>query len=364
MKKISNLQLFILVVNFLLGSAILFPLGIKAKQDSYLVMVFALPLGIILAMIYIKINSIDPQKNLIEINKEIFGRYLGWLVGMIYSSFFLYISIRNIRDFAGQLNHFLVTQASLKSLTLLAIILIIYCIYYNIEMIARVTTFTLVIGLLLLTPSTIYLLFFSADLTTLQPVLAKGLTPIWKEIYPGILAFPLAELIIFPMVFSKVNNYKNIKRYFIRAISLSFLILTINTVTIVSVLGITLAENVSYPLVRSGQIVSGNLLKLDFFIALSTTLILFEKIKLLMYGAVKGFSILFNLSYKRLSIILPIIAGYLSIIIAPGRVQHLEFGLGPSLWINIGIGIYLPIISLLVYYLKRLFVKNKKSDDG
>jgi len=353
-----------MAVNFMLGSAILFPLGIKAKQDSYLVMLFALPIGILLAMIYIKISSIDSNNNLIEISNQIFGKYLGWVIGLIYSSFFLYIGIRNIRDFAGQLNHFLVAQASLKSLIILTITLTIYCLHYNIEMIARVTTFTLVIGLLFLTPSTLYLLFSSADFNTLQPVLVKGLSPIWKEIYPGFLAFPLAELIIFAMVFPKVNNHKKSKNYFITAIIISILILTINTITIISVLGLKLAEDVSYPLVRSGQIVSGELLNLDFFISLSTTLILFEKIKLLIYSAVKGFSILFNLPYKRLAIIIPIIAGYLAIIIAPGRVQHLEFGLGPSLWINIAIGIYLPIISLVVYYLKRLFVKNQKSDDG
>jgi spore germination protein KB len=360
MKKISNSQFFIIVVNFLLGSAILFPLGIGAKQNAYLVMVIGIPLAIIVAIIYLKISSIDPNKSLIEIDEQIFGRYLGGLISFIYCAFFFYISIRNLRDFTGELTHFLVTQTDIKSLTLLVVIMIIYCIHYNIEMIGRVTTFTLVLALLLLTPSTLYLLFFSADLTTLQPVLAEGLTPIWKEIYPGILAFPIAELIVFTMVFPKVNDYKKNKQYFITAIIFAFLILIINTITIVSVLGVELAENVTYPLIRSGQIIGGNLLKLDFFISLSTTLILLEKLKLLMYGAIKGFSNLFNLSYKRLSIILPIIAGYLSIIIAPGRMQHLEFGLGPSLWINIAVGVYLPIISLVVYYIKRLFIKDEE----
>ncbi|TDX48436.1 GerAB/ArcD/ProY family transporter [Orenia marismortui] len=359
MKKISNLQLFLIVINFMLGSAILFPLGIKAKQDSYLVMLIAIPIGILLAMIYLKIASIDPNKNLIEISKEIFGKYLGWLIGLIYSSFFFYISIRNIRDLAGQLNHFLIPQANLQSITFLTIILVIYCVYHNIETIARVTTFTIVLGFLLLTPSTLYLLFFSADFSCLQPVLAKGLTPVLKEIYPGILAFPLAELVVFIMFFSRVKDHKKSKKYFITAMIFSFLVLTINTITIVSVLGLNLAEQVTYPLIRSGQLVSGNLMKLDFSIALSTTLILLEKIKLLIYGATKGFSNLFNISYKKIAIILPIIGGYLSIIIAPGRIQHLEFGLGPSLWINIAVGIYLPIVSLVVYYLKKFFMGKR-----
>lgn len=314
-------------------------------------------LGILLGLIYIKINAIDPKENFIGISQQILGTYLGWLVGFIYSTFFLYLAARNIRDLAEQVTHFIIPGTKITTAVILITLLTIYAIYYKLETISRVIAivFPFVFSILVIVNS--YLLLTRGDFAALTPVLANGLQPISQEVYPGILAFPFAEVAILMMIIPQVKKQQKTKRTtLLLGIILASLILTVNTITMITTLNPALAEETVYPLIKSGQLTGGQLGNFNFFLTIATLLTLITKITTISYGSIKGYSQIFPISYRKLTFIILPIVGYLSIIIAKGYPQHLALGLNYSLWLNIIIGIYLPILLLLVYYLKLIIL--------
>ncbi|GAB6099579.1 spore germination protein [Halanaerocella petrolearia] len=360
MKEISNLQFILTIIIFTLGSSILFPLGIGAKKDAYFVILVSMVIGIILVLLYTRINSIAPDKTFIQILQQVFGKYLGWLLGSIYSIFFLYLATRNIRDLAEQIIQNLLPKSNMLIISLLTVILAIYATYQNLHTITRIS---LIIGpyiLINLTLTNIYLIFVAGRVTKLVPYLSKGFMPILKEVFTKMLAFPLAELAIFMMIIPKIDtSLTKVKKSFIIAVIIAFLTLTMNTISMLSILGPKLAEKTTFPLIKSGELGQFSIINFDFLIASISTLALMMKIFLSVYAGVKGTSQLFNISYHKLTLILPIPLIYLTKIVAKGYPQHIELGLGPSLTINNIVGIFLPIITLVVYYLKKPFQKSK-----
>ena len=66
-ENISLTQLFILIFNYLLGSAIVIGLGKEALQDAWIAIVLTTFIGIGLMYLYYSINGFLPNKNLFEI---------------------------------------------------------------------------------------------------------------------------------------------------------------------------------------------------------------------------------------------------------------------------------------------------------
>ncbi|WP_027339590.1 GerAB/ArcD/ProY family transporter [Halonatronum saccharophilum] len=354
MINISQFQFFLLTTTLMIGSAVLFPLGIGANQNAYLVVLIGMFLAIGLSFVYIKLHSLLPKKTFIEVLQLIYGEALGWILGLIYSTFFLYIGVRNLRDLGEQVIQFAMPGIDMEIVIFFSVILIIYGIYNGIETIARANTLTFAITALTLCIVQIYTSIYISDPQLLKPFLAQGVGPVLEEIYPDILAFPFAELAALMMIFPYViNEDKNLRKTFIGGIILGSIIITLNTIVIITSLGTHLAAETNFPLMKVGQLPVNELIKFDFFINLATTIILIAKIQLLTYCGLKGYRKLFGFSYNKLCILTPLIMGYLAYIIAESFPEHIDFGLGTSLYINLAVGIYLPLTTLMIYYLKR-----------
>ena len=65
-ESISLTQLAAVVFNFQIGSTIVIGLGLKAKEDAWIVLLIALGLGIIISLFFIYMISLAPEKNLFE----------------------------------------------------------------------------------------------------------------------------------------------------------------------------------------------------------------------------------------------------------------------------------------------------------
>ena len=66
-ENISLTQLFVLIFNFLLGSAIVIGVGKDAMQDAWIAIFLMTFIGIGLMYLYYSINGLLPNKNLFEI---------------------------------------------------------------------------------------------------------------------------------------------------------------------------------------------------------------------------------------------------------------------------------------------------------
>ncbi|MGM0879360.1 MAG: GerAB/ArcD/ProY family transporter, partial [Bacillota bacterium] len=101
--KISVIQLFVIMFLFELGSALVVSYGVTAKKDAWLAILLGMCGGIVLFFIYYFLFRQYPNLPLTGYARKIFGKYLGWVIGLLYVVYFLYEAARNLRDFGDLL---------------------------------------------------------------------------------------------------------------------------------------------------------------------------------------------------------------------------------------------------------------------
>lgn len=75
--KISNVQLQILMILYIIGSSIVLPLAAGAGRDSWISIMGAVVIGEALAWIYVYLCQSYPRKSIIEIGELLLGG-VGW----------------------------------------------------------------------------------------------------------------------------------------------------------------------------------------------------------------------------------------------------------------------------------------------
>jgi len=89
---------------FEIGSTTLFSLGIKAKQDAWLVVIIAMLTGFGLLWIYTELQKNFPDKNLVGIIIALIGKPLGIPLAFLYAYYFIESSVLNFSEFGFLVN--------------------------------------------------------------------------------------------------------------------------------------------------------------------------------------------------------------------------------------------------------------------
>ena len=93
--KISAYQLFVLMFLFELGTALLVPLAIEAKQDAWLTILFGMIGGFLLFFVYYGLYQYYPDSLPTEYIQKIIGKVLGRLLA------FFFLSVSVLRGFCS-----------------------------------------------------------------------------------------------------------------------------------------------------------------------------------------------------------------------------------------------------------------------
>ncbi|WP_251032726.1 GerAB/ArcD/ProY family transporter [Bacillus sp. ISL-7] len=135
--KISGIQLFAMMFMFEMGTALVISYEIAAKKDAWLAILLGLCGGIILTFIYFFLFRQYPNLPLTGYVRKIFGKYLRWVIGLLYILFFLYIAARNLREFGELLLSSTLTETPLLAINILMILAICYVLYLGIEVLGE-----------------------------------------------------------------------------------------------------------------------------------------------------------------------------------------------------------------------------------
>jgi spore germination protein KB len=77
--------------------------------------------------------------------RKILGKYVGWIVGLLYVVLFLYGASRNLRDFGELLLSSTMPETPLLALIILMVLAVCYVLYLGIEVLARTAEVFIVI---------------------------------------------------------------------------------------------------------------------------------------------------------------------------------------------------------------------------
>ncbi len=358
--KISSYQLFVLLLLFLLGSALLFPLGIDAKQNVWLAILISTIGGFLIFFIYYGLFLIYPDVLPTTYVQEIIGKFFGKIIAFLFMVYFTYFAARILRDLGemlavvGYLNTPLVINHTLL------ILVVIYTVRKGIEVLAR-TGEILFVLIYLMAIAGFSLIVFSSliDFDRLKPFLEDGIWPVVKVALTQVIFFPFGEVFVFAMIFPYIANKKKVKSVSLFAIALSGVNLAISMAINVSVLGVFEVERSLFPLLGTIQSIeiADFLERLDIFFMLALIILGFFKISIYFYATTIGMADIWNIK-EPTKLVLPIgfVVLFFSIAIAGNMEEHAKEGVkGISLYLQLPFQIIIPFLFLII-----AFFKNKK----
>ncbi|OIJ21403.1 spore gernimation protein KB [Anaerobacillus alkalidiazotrophicus] len=362
--KINPFQLFVLMVLFELGSAIVISIGAGAEQGAWIAILLALGGGLIMYSIYYYLYKQYPHLPLTGYLPMILGKYLGKTIGVLYILYFFYICARVLRDFGDLLLTSTLPETPIFVINLLMVCTISYVLYLGIEVLSRTGEFFFFIILLFGVAAFILIVASGIiDLQNLLPILGNGWMPIITTAFPSVLTFPFGEVIVFTMLFPYFNNQTSALKVGFFALIFSGFLISITTIVNISVLGVDIANRAIFPLLTTvGKIrVLDFLERLDALVVVTLVVCMFFKIAIFFYVGLIGITEMFQIE-RHQKLILPIglIILFCSLSIANNFSEHIEEGIViVPYYIHLPFQVYIPIfLFIIVLIRKRLKQKN------
>lgn len=358
-EKLSFLQLFFIMASFELGTAVIFGLGAKAKQDAWLTIVTGMLCGFVLMAIYTKLFEHYPGDTLVQMIPKIVGKWIGYPLAAVYVCYFVYQASRALRDFGDLIVGTLLVGTPGIAVIATFTAVIVYCLRGGLDVFGRVgeilfPAWLAVFGLM-------WIIVFSSDVSDLQhlkPVLEEGVGGVWKVAFPLVVTFPFGESIVFTMLWPALNDRMKVRKLGMTVILVSGILLTVNTISILAVIGPHLFGSEYFPLFTAVRMASlGDFIEhLDAIVIITMVAGGFFKVGGWLYGAGLGTAQMFKLENYH-SILLPLgaITAPLSLMIASNYTEHIDIGLNMDpKYLHVPLQIVIPVILLAVSFVRRI----------
>ncbi|REK76739.1 GerAB/ArcD/ProY family transporter [Paenibacillus paeoniae] len=347
-------QFFVLTLSFLAGTSFFFlPGGLiaVAKQDAWMVPLWAGAAGVMAALIWLKLARQHPGLSIIQICTKVAGKPIGGLFAIMYISYFIQLSVfitRNVGDFMKQ------TLMPITPLTMFHVMLLVisaYAVVKGIDTIARSSELLFIIMAI-----TFVLIFCMAlvawDWSRFQGSFRMNVWETLKETR-YIFGFPFLEALVFLMLFPFVQS--KVKRSFILAIVVATLLLSVTTFFTIGVLGVPRASHDTYPLfVIAQEVHVGTFFEhLESTIALILLAAIFIKLSIAYYCSVLGLCQLFRIS-SRLWVTLALILLISGLSLGYDNVvENIEFSQRYDFEYTLLYSVFIPCLLLFVTWIRK-----------
>ncbi|MFT9486851.1 MAG: GerAB/ArcD/ProY family transporter [Tepidibacillus sp.] len=363
--NINPYQLFTLIVFFESSTAIAVGTGSGAKQAAWIAILIGMFAGIPLFLLYHYLYQKFPEKPLISYSQIILGKYLGWLIGIIYVLYFIYIASRDLRDFGSLVGVTLLANTPLLIINMFMIVAVAYAIGKGIEELGRLAEFFFIPTIILSTVFITVFLYFSKviEWDRLLPFLGDGWKSILTTAFPLTFTFPFGEMIVFTMILPNLNQKKMALKTGLAGMVFSGLLISCVLVLEIMVLGTFGIQNSLFPLIQTvGLIHIDFLTRLDAIAVIILLFGVFFKVSVFYYAALLGTADLFKIKNKN-QLLIPI--GFIillsSILIASNISEHLEEGLKiVPYYLHLPLQVGIPFLLFVVTLIRnRLKTKHR-----
>lgn len=361
--KISGTQFVFLIVMFELGSASLLDVASPAKQDAWIVLLISALLGMVNYLTYVALFNKYPTVPLTGYVRQIWGKYLGWIVGFIYIMYFMYIASRLLRDFSELLMVSAYVQESTFILGLCMVIVIMYGVYKGFEAFVRSIGIIVFMYLMILyCIITVEVISGIISLDNIKPILGDGLMPVFKQIFPKTLTVPFGEMITFTMLLPYLQNKNQAGKVGLIGILVSGILLANDALRHMAIVGIDVEQRAIFPVLTTASYINyaGFLQRLESLVIILMIILGFVKISVFFFCAIIGISDLFRVQTPN-TLIYPIgiIILISSLVIAPNHESHIQEGLKiVPLYLHVPLQIIIPFLLLLTAIIRKKLVSR------
>ncbi|ANX02037.1 spore germination protein [Thermoclostridium stercorarium] len=303
--QISPLQLTFLFITMVISTADIFTpsfVAQEAKGDSWISVILASVAMIPVLFIYMGLYKQYREKSLIEICDEIAGKVAGKIIGFLYVFYFIFIALGATMSLTIVLNITFLPMTPPWIIVLVSVLVALYGVYSNLEVVARVNEILLPAGM----GALVFLLLLNIneyDFDFFRPVLADG---ILNPVRGAVIIFGyLGETVVILQMLHLVNKSEKITTAVFAGLLITGMAILAGTL-IYAVFG-PLTEVFIIPSLELARFSSiGKYIQnLDVLILAIWITGIYVKIMIFIYAGTYAMSQLFRLkSYK--SVILPV----------------------------------------------------------
>jgi len=361
--KISVRQLTFLAVFITVGDSIIVLPAIPAMyahRDAWISAILGMAIGLATVLLYIKVGKIYPKLNFLELNRTIFGKFLGTIMIVIFLAYALLnicTVLRGVGDFSVSQ---IMPDTPVEAIFVLLILLVIMGVRLGLETIARVSEiffpwFILLFGVL------VFSLLPNINIHNIQPVFDNGFKPVIQGAITCA-TFPFLELLILISVFPHVNDQEKIgKGIFIGAI-IGGVILVITIALTILVMGAGSSSTLLYPGYDLAKRISiGDFFKrIEAVLALLWVITIFFKMSMFLYVFAQGLSQLLKLKeYRMLLFPIGMAIVVLSLAISPNIIYFNKVLVEYWSYLDISVSLCIPILLLIVYMFRKKVLSER-----
>ncbi len=355
------------MVLFILGTSSVMFLGRNAKQDAWIAVVIGSIVGMIL---YLLIHGLlfksYPDLPFTKIFEKILGKVMGKILSFLYVLYLLFLSSLVLRYIYEMLVMYVLAGTPKIVLIFFVASLVIYAVLKGFETMSR--TAELYFFSVILAYITFIILILLSDIIELKylfPILEDGFKPVIKEAVPLFLGYPFGELCSFLYIYPLVNKKKMVIKVGLLAILSTSFILILLTVLSITTIGIYWSQNSPFPILKMIRLINvGDILQrfdsLAVLIFLTGSIF---KLGIFCYATNSSLQDIFNTKKYTIFLVptgILVITG--SYLIANNYTTyiHLLTKHLPFLF-NLPFEIVIPIILILINFVKKLIYKIKNS---
>lgn len=331
MNKITNYQLFTLVVLYEIGTTIIFGFAASAGRAAWISVLISASIGILINIVYFKLMNMNKGLALVEWFPAQFGKWIGVPIAWMYVIEFIYDGGRGIGDLEILIPGTILPKTPIIVVELIFISVLTYALFSGIEVIGRLgeVFFPIIMVMYFIE---ILLIFGSdiIDVNNIRPYLGEGWKSIWESVWPLGITQSFGQTIEFAMIWPLVKKTEKIMKTTLFATMVSGVFIASLDVLAILVLGENMFTKSTLPLFRMIRIINigdfaENLDTIGVIYLLTTA---FLKICIHLFCAVRGIQLLVNTESKLVAIPLVAISVlYLGANMASSSSEHIEVGL-------------------------------------
>lgn len=360
--QISVRQFQILVILFTVGTSILITpaaLATELKQNAWIAPLIAIGPGLLLVLLYNRLNQAAPGVTLFELCESILGKWIGRVVSLFAVVFFFLASAMVLFDVGRFMTTVIMPETPILFINLLFAILVVTAIRSGLNTFARMVE--------LLFP--LFVLFFllivvflspQIDFHKAQPFFVLEMNSLVYSILM-VMSFTFMPLVVFQVVVAKsLNHSKSGRTGFYKAVLIGGGISVIIVSLTILVLGSNIASLQQFPVYYLAQKISvGKFLeRVEAIVATMWLITTFVKMSIYFFASVSGLVHIARLKSER-SVLLPM--GFILVIISvdifPNSVYEAKFNSTDWIVSISCVGVILPLFLLIVKLWKD---RNKK----
>lgn len=360
-ERISSFQLFCLIILFELGTAVMVPLGLDAKQDAWIAVLVGMLGGLLIFFIYAYLHRHFPRQPLTSYVKQIVGKDIGFVIALLYTLFFIYGAARDLRD-GMELMRPTYNETPLLVTGCIIISLVCYSLYKGLEVLSRVGEIYFMLSLFMGVLALLCLFFSDViDPKRVLPLLEKGWKPVLTAAYEQTVMFPFGEMICLTMILPSLSHPQSAFKIGAICILISGTILALTVFLEISVLGVNKTGTAMFPFLRVMQYINiGDVIqRLDAFVLISLIVNDFFKVSIFAYAAILAFADVFPVQKHKLALPIGGIILFASLAIAPNSQTHFEQGRFALKYIFPPFILYIPLLLMVIELLRTKLKRGK-----